>query len=758
MGEWKRLVHKRYLLIIFMAILANILLFGYEQFGGKSNSEFSMEQQQRQWLMNYYVQMPVAEATNQISIVNKRINSELREQNKNSEVDVSNQIHAEIKENVDSSVAIIEVDEPRVENVMEHYHGLLEEEQIIFQHVLIEVNDDLNYLTHYHENVAAVISNAEKLERFSVFSNGDSYSNKNIQQTAKDYRRVNDLQVNLKNNQAVVHFLEYPYLFYMGMVLMVLLVYNIFKERENGMWSMVHGAEGGRARLAFQRVAVLLGASLLILFMVYGSVLLESFVLYGGVDCLGEPIQNLSMFSGFTYVLSQGGYLVVLFVASWLALFSISGLFWMLFVIFRNRNHALVVVGIFTGIEILLYQKIPVQSVYGVFKKVNIVRILHMNEILSIYENWKVGSMPVPLWMIIMMVLIILMLMSFLLALCGTVRMRPQGKTSVMAVLLQKVNEWYQHLFTKIPVLIKEFHKLVITSKGTWVVAIVVVLVIYFASTGTMNFTSAMKEKDQIYLEHGGAEYTYVEELVQTRKDEYEQVRAKAEEIFRNYQEENGSLVELVSISSQVNQYASRLKSVEEFDEKLEYLKRTESEHGVKGYLISDRGYEEIFGQYSTQRELILLLIYITGIMLIVSECVIMEYRTGMENILRASKNGRNRLMVRKVISCILLTAMMFILVYGIDFMRLVQLYGLPYLSAPLMSLTFMEGISTSCTIIQWIVLRLLIRFLIGLLTMLAAFITSRIIGKSGNRGLSLLVIGVALAVVVIFNKIGWLL
>lgn len=758
MGEWKRLINIRYLVVIGVAVIVNILLFGYEQLGGKSAAEFSMEQDQRQWLMDYYAQMPVEEASDLIVETNKRINSELWEQKKDSEADVSNRLNAEIKENTDSSQEAVFVDETKLEYVTNYYHELSEKKQPIFLRALTSVQEDLEYLAHYHENVAAVLENAEKLERFSVFSNGNSYSNKNIQQTAKDYRRVENQQVSLENSQAVKHFLEYPYLFYIGLALMVLLVYNIFKERENGMWSMVHGAGGGRARLALCRTAVLMGASLFILFLLYGSVLIESFLIYGGVDCLTAPIQNLQQFSGFTYIFSQGGYLAGLFLTSWLAMLSVGGLFWMLFVIFRNRNHALLAVGMFTGLEILLYQKISVQSVYGMLKKVNIVRILHMNEILAVYENWRIAGMVVAVWKIMIVVLLLMLLVSILLALTGTVRMRPKGRTSIVTILAYRINEWYQHFFARMPVFVKEFHKLVITSKGTWILLVVILLTGYFINTGTMHFTSAMKEKDQIYLEHGGEEDTYIEELVQTRREEYRQIRAKAEEVFQNYQEENGSLDELVSISSQVNQYATRLKSVEEFSEKLEYLEHIETDYGVKGYLISDRGYEEIFGPYSTQRELILLLVYITGVMLIVSECVIMEYRTGMEYILRSAKHGRKQLMVRKIISCLLLTALVFMVVYGMDCVKLVQLYGLPYLNAPLVSLTFMEGESTVYTIIQWIVLRLLIRFVIGIIGMLAAFITSRIIGKSGNRGLSLLVIIVVLAMVVAFHRFGWLL
>ena len=45
-----------------------------------------------------------------------------------------------------------------------------------------------------------------------------------------------------------------------------------------------------------------------------------------------------------------------------------------------------------------------------------------------------------------------------------------------------------------------------------------------------------------------------------------------------------------------------------EFEQKREYLDTLKEETGIDGYMMSDRGYEEIFGKYGKAREIVLLM------------------------------------------------------------------------------------------------------------------------------------------------------
>lgn len=757
MGEWKRLVNKKMLIMIVVVMVANMFLFGYGQLKGKSIDRIESECEQRQWLINYYQKMPLEEAYNHIASVNKVIRrKQLDNQSENKQK--IDEIHNEIVKSDKGEKEDIAVDISQLETVLNYYENLSGVQQAEFEQVISEVKNKLGYLSGYNEDVSQIIGNADRLKKFSVFSDTESFSYRNIIQTGNDFKRVENLEPVLCNDEAVRQFLAYPQMFYLALALMVLIIYNIFQERENGVWVMVHGVPRGRISLAVKRTIILALSSIGIMAVLYISVLIESVFIYGGIQSFTAPIQSLPQFADFTYIINQGTYLLLLFLAEWFVIFSLSCFFWMLFVIFRNRNHALIVAGIFVGLEALLYEKISIQSVYGNFKRINIMRFLNINEVLRTYENANMLGMVISVWKFMLLIMLILTFVSILVAVKCTAGKYPNGNVSPFSAVIDRIYRLYQKIFERTPLLLKELHKLVVTSKGVWIIATVIILTMYFAGTGRMNFTMGMKEKDEIYLEHGGTDRSYITELIKGIEQECEEAQVRLEEVAAEYNSGNASLEALVNASTQTIQCGTKLKTVEEFKNKFEYLDNIEAEYGVEGYLMSDRGYEEIFGQYSTQRELILLLIMVAGIMLIVSECITMEYHTGMEYMLRTAKKGRRWLTIRKLIACIILTMIVFLLVYGIDYIKMYQFYGLPYLDAPLMSLTFMEGVSVKYTVGGWIVMRLLARFIVGLFAMAAAFITSRIVGRKGNRGLSFLSTVIVLILVILVNSFGWLL
>ena len=104
--------------------------------------------------------------------------------------------------------------------------------------------------------------------------------------------------------------------------------------------------------------------------------------------------------------------------------------------------------------------------------------------------------------------------------------------------------------------------------------------------------------------------------------------------------------------SSTVSLYAVKLGRVSEYMKKQEYLQEINEKYGVDGYMISDRGYEEIFGKYSIIRETVLFLALVAAIILIVAENIVLEYRTGMNYIINASRRGRCWIQIHRFNGC----------------------------------------------------------------------------------------------------------
>lgn len=746
MEEWKRVFHKKTIILILVAMLANLILFTYGQLSGRNLTDFRFANQEYQKLVKQYENTELTEAFEQssqdlLTIGKFNKGRELGEINDGSQ------------------------------QMLAYYTAMEPTQQTQLQLDLKHVKSKLEYLSSYQSSVNNVIANADNLKKYSLFSKQDSFSYNNILRTAADFERVENTAVKLDNDRGVDAFVHYYYLYYIAAAIMVLIIYSLFQERENGIWKLVHNTANGRIPLALTRLGIIIGGSFVVLAVLYGSTFLMSMFLYGGWADLKNPIQTLSDFNKFTYSLSKWNYVCRLYLVAWFALAGMGTILWMLFTVFRNRNHTLVFVGCFVGVEILLYQKIEMQSVYNALRYINIVSILKINEVLSSYLNWGFTTYVFSVLSILLFALGCIAFLSAVIAIMSYADMRPETRTSRVAKLFTLLHMQYQKAFSKYPVVIKELHKFVVTGKGIWVVVCVILISIYFSTTGKMTFTDQQMEMDQMYLEHGGADYSYIKEYVSNLMEEYQKAQQQMEETQARYDAGEIEQSQYIQAVGAVQYQAGVISRLREYQEKINYMQELKDSNGIKGWLISDRGYEEIFGQYAKQRELILILILVTGVMFVISESISMEYRTGMAYIIKSCPNGRKWVTIRKVAASVLFTVGLMSVVYCIDYWNLSRIYGLPYLQAPVMSLGFMKEYVSSgifsvgllhtriinMSILDWIICRMVMRLLVVMVTMTIALVISKVIGKKGSRAVMPLVLTVIIFVVLLLYKGGML-
>lgn len=54
---------------------------------------------------------------------------------------------------------------------------------------------DDNYIDNYQSSIAEVISSSDDLSSFSIFTEEDSYSQRNIEKTKEDFTKISDVEV-----------------------------------------------------------------------------------------------------------------------------------------------------------------------------------------------------------------------------------------------------------------------------------------------------------------------------------------------------------------------------------------------------------------------------------------------------------------------------------------------------------------------------------------------------------------------------------
>ena len=727
MNEFRRLINRKVVIGFIALLVINVSLYVYQQTKGAGLKELRFETVQRQWCVDYYGDYDIEAA---INAVNSDIEGILtyRKADKQGTV-VESEVQADAETGEESDVQIGAETE-----VLEKYKSLSEREQLLFLTVLRDIESQLEYIKKYPEDMKQIQTNAQQLMTFSIFSDKNSFTYNNIVKTGKDFEKVADVSLYLVNNKATGSFVNYYYTFYFALIMMVFIIYGLSGERDNGMWGIVHSAGSGRLRLALHRLFIIAGSGVVITAGLYFTTFAAALLLYGGAGALNAPVQSIQAFERFAMPMSQIGFVLYNYEYSVLAVVVLSVALWAVFVVNRKRNHALILTGVVVGLEVLMYYRIGLHSIYSALKQINIVRLMKVNEVISTYANRGRGSFVISESAIMFWALMVILVASVSVAVMGTVLMRPsQGKN--------------------VPVVFKELHKLLVTSRGFTVIVVLLLVVMYFISYGKMAFSDNSRERDRIYLEKGGADYSQISALIDERRADYMQAVEKSMEASEQYGNGEIGIDELSQINSTVSIYASRYAAVREFEQKREYLDTLKEETGIDGYMMSDRGYEEIFGKYGKAREIVLLMALLASVVLIVSENIGIETSTGTKYIVNAA-SGKNTVKIKRIAASLALCIVLYFIVYGIDMIYLQNYYGMPYTEAPLMSLTFMRDCGLNISIGTFIVIRLIVRLVMMFAVFAVTYVFSSRFSEVRGRAVSVLIIVAVIVLVAVTGNV----
>lgn len=313
------------------------------------------------------------------------------------------------------------------EQIQQHADELAQDDRRIFKRLAKEYKEKSDYIDGYTESVKAVITNASNMKKFSVFGTSESIAN--INKTENDYKRIENVQVRELNSRAVEQFLKNDISIYIVLALMIYIIYNIYEYRDNGMWQIIYTAVNGRMRLAVKDTAAVGLSALFVSLIMQLCGLVSMLVVYGGWDFLTAPVQCLKGYNNFTYPISVMTYLFIRYMIISLIVIAIVLVISLVFSLCRKRISSVVLVGIIAGAEAFAYQNISMQGRLRIFKKINIINVMNVSNILRKYDNIMIAGVPVRMINVLCMVCIIIAVISAIfLVLLGKV-IRP-GRTA----------------------------------------------------------------------------------------------------------------------------------------------------------------------------------------------------------------------------------------------------------------------------------------------------------------------------------------
>ena len=138
----------------------------------------------------------------------------------------------------------------------------------------------------------------------------------------------------------------------------------------------------------------------------------------------------------------------------------------------------------------------------------------------------------------------------------------------------------------------------------------------------------------------------------------------------------------------------------------------------------------------------------ISGIMIISAGSERIEYKSGMILLERSSADGRRKIVRDKYIANIILTAALAVVIHGMELIWLRNIYGMPYLNAPVVSLTFMGNVLESgagsigvikslilhASVGQFMIVRYMAELAAELIIMLVMMKVGKSLGKRRHR------------------------
>ena len=597
-----------------------------------------------------------------------------------------------------SNLSNSEVVQSYMKNV---YTGGEDENEYIHQAIAL-FNNQFDYIKNYNNNLTGKISQSESILKSSLYSDRRNYGRLNILKTRADMLSLKDISVSFCNTYAIEKLIKFDTLPIMLMVLMMVIVFSIAEERKSKLWHIVHLGVRGRYVLAVKRCGILFILSVLLSYLSNGLIFGVYLMAYGGAADLGKAIQSSSMFQMFHLQVTIGQFFIIYCLVFAVGIFSVSliMLFFSLFI--QSPKLAMIsMIGVYI-IEYLLYRFIPGNSHGAFLKYVNLYNIMMMNRSYVTYENWGYrGFITDVLTTTGILTVAVTVIFAFGTVMLGA-RQRPENDKGRLQKPYEKGAVLFQKCFSKLPVMMMEIYKTLVSQNGF----IILVIGIYLISTC------------RIYR---GVDYTQQSPYIKDFYNKFEGYGASAEinEYIDSEQKKVDDYVQNHNLKANDTVVQEARQGIRQMREISVYIDEMHQNGNYDVIIVDPAAYSDILGRrlYHNQENINLLCVFI--IIMIVAGIFAYERKCNMYPLQRVC-SSRNVVWRNKLTVVIVFTVIVWLISAWLNWMNILKIYKLHYISAPIQSLMQYKEFPLSVSIGGYLVLcqlyRLFMLLMLGLI------------------------------------------
>lgn len=546
---------------------------------------------------------------------------------------------------------------------------------------LYDISQKIEYINSYPDFIGEMYDRAKAQSASSIFGDENSFSYKNLYKTADDYSGLKDTKLSLVNSDSLTATVKYGLTdFFVIAVVLLICIYLFGYEREKGLYSLIRCTKFGRFKTIIAKLAVLFALSAFVSVLFISADFIVNTFLYGSTD-LSVNVQSISEFRNCTLSVTAGQFLLLFVLAKIIGIFVISSLLALVFICFSS-SAAMYLTGLgAVGAEYLLYSLIGQNSFLNLLKYINIFYILDGGEFFGSYLNLNIFSNAVTSVPIVLAVFGAVFVLCTVFSCIVFCKRNQQKKANVFSKLFEKIKSRFFRINGSTSVLKGEIFKFTVQNK----MAVVLVLLVLFAvvsSCGTVHYPySEVSDADyKAYMEYLEGDITSEKESYIIEQQEYfDGLRQRLDEIAENSElSESTKQAMSKSIENILNSKGVAFERVSEQYSRLIELK----ESGVNARFIDENIYSTFVSSKTREWNDFVLLCLV--LLIAVPYVFSVEYKNGMINLIRPTRNGKTSLFVRKIAVLFMFTLLLFIAVYLPYLIRFVSTYGTNSFATPI--------------------------------------------------------------------------
>lgn len=546
---------------------------------------------------------------------------------------------------------------------------------------LYDISQQIEYINSYPDFISEMYDRAKAQSASSIFGDENSFSYKNLYKTADDYSGLKDTRLSLVNSDSLTATVKYGLTdFFVIAVVLLICIYLFGYERDKGLYSLIRCTKYGRLKTIISKLAVLLVLSAFVSILFISANFIINTFLYGSTDLIVN-VQSISEFRNCTLSVTVGQFLLLFALAKIIGIFVISSLLALVFICFSS-SAAMYLTGLgAVGAEYLLYTLIGQNSLLNLLKYINIFYILDGGEFFGSYLNLNIFSnafTSVPIVLAVFGTVFILCTVFSCIVFC---KRNQQKKANVFSKLFEKIKSRFFRINGSTSVFKGELFKFTVQNK----MAVVLVLLVLFAvvsSFGTVRYPySEISDADyKAYMEYLEGDITSEKEgYIAEQQQYFDGLRQRLDEIAVNSElSESTKQAMSKSIENILNSKGVAFERVCEQYSRLLELK----ESGVNARFIDENIYSTFVSSKTREWNDFALLCLI--LLIAVPYVFSVEYKNGMINLIRPTRNGKTKLFVRKIAVLLLFTLLSFIAVYLPYLIRFISTYGTNSFATPI--------------------------------------------------------------------------